>query len=107
MANTFKNYPQANVSANQVILTVGAGTQTTIIGMTVANVTESAQTANVAIVTSGTSNSYSIVKNATVPAGGALVPVGGDQKVVLEAGDSLTTHCSGNCDVILSVLEIT
>lgn len=107
MANTFKNYAEKDVTANQVIHTVAAATQTTIIGMTVANVTETAQTANVAIVTAGHANSYSIVKNATVPAGGALVPVGGDQKVVLEAGDSLTTHCSGKCDVILSVLEIT
>ena len=89
MANTFRNFPQANVSANQVIYTVGAGATSTLIGMTIANVTETAQTANVSIVS------------------GALVPVGGTQKLVLETGDSLTTSTSGNCDVILSVLEIT
>jgi len=107
MANTFSNFPQANVSANQVIYTVGAGTTSTLIGMTIANVTETAQTANVSIVSAGDSNSFAIVKNASVPVGGALVPVGGTQKLVLETGDSLTTSTSGNCDVILSVLEIT
>ena len=49
-----------------------------------------------------------MVKNATIAPGGALVPVGGDQKLVLEAGDRLRiqmgTATSG--DVILSVLEI-
>ena len=117
MANIFRNFPQSNVSANQVIYTVAEGTTSTLIGMTIANVTETAQTANVVIVSvgaaarlarpSGDSNTFSIVKNASVPVGGALVPVGGTQKLVLETGDSLTTSTSGNCDVILSVLEIT
>jgi hypothetical protein len=49
-----------------------------------------------------------LVKNASVPAGGALVPVGGDQKVVVEASDVIQVQSSAatSLDVIVSVLEI-
>ena len=48
-----------------------------------------------------------MVKNATIAPGGALVPVGGDQKLVLEAGDRLQIQGSATtcADVIVSVLE--
>ena len=107
MPNTFKNYMQANVSANQVVHTVASGTQTTVIGFTMSNVTQTAQTGNVSVVSTGDTNSYSVVHNASIPAGGTLVPIGGNQKLVLEAGDSITVKCSGNTDIIMSVLEIT
>jgi hypothetical protein len=50
-----------------------------------------------------------MVKNAIIAYGGALVPIGGDQKVVLEATDYLQvqTSAADSADVILSVLEIT
>lgn len=104
MANTFKNYFGKNVTSNTVIFTAGTGVQATIIGMTIANITNAPVNANVVINSGGTD--YYIVKEATVPVGGALVPIGGDQKVVLEAADTLASSASGNCDVILSVLEI-
>ena len=46
---------------------------------------------------------------ATIASGGSLVPVGGDQKLVLEATDYLQvqTSAADSADVILSVLEIT
>ena len=44
-----------------------------------------------------------------IPSGGALVPIGGDQKLVLESGDALKvlSSASSSADVIASVLEIT
>jgi len=50
-----------------------------------------------------------MVKGATVPAGGSLVVVGGDQKVVLEENDNIkvTSSAATSCDVIMSILEIT
>ena len=105
MANTFRNYLTKNVLANTVVYTTGAGVQTTVIGMTIANLNTAPALANIVINSAGTD--YYMLKEATVPVGGALIPIGGEQKLVLEAADSLAVSASQNCDVILSVLEIT
>ena len=51
---------------------------------------------------------YFMLQSATISNGGALVPIGGDQKLVLEAGDYMQVQTSGanSADVIVSVLEI-
>jgi hypothetical protein len=48
-----------------------------------------------------------LVKDATVLPGGALVIVGGDQKVVLEAGDAIQSYASAgsSADAIVSYLS--
>jgi len=76
--------------------------------MSVANLNTSSITANVTVFNSASSNSLFMVKQATIASGGALVPVGGDQKLVLEAGDKLQVQTNGDssADVIVSVLEI-
>jgi hypothetical protein len=107
MANTFKNYLTADVGTSATTVLTGAtGAQTTVIGMTVANTTTGTVTASVTL-TSGATTVY-LVKNASVPAGGSLVPVGGDQKVVVEASDviQVQSSASSSLDVIVSVLEI-
>jgi hypothetical protein len=50
-----------------------------------------------------------IIKDAPVPVGSSLVVVGGDQKVVLEPGDTVkvTSNTALSADAIVSVLEIT
>ena len=105
MPNTFKNYfvKNANTTA-QTVFTAGAGVQATVIGMTIANMTNSTASANVFVTAGGID--YFLVKEATVPVGGSLVPVGGDQKLVLEATDALKVSATANCDIIASVLEI-
>jgi len=105
MANTFKNYPASNVSSNTVVYTTPASTSATLIGMTIANKTASSVLANIHMNIGGTN--FHMIKDATIPTGGALVPIGNDQKVVMEATDTLSVSCSGNYDVILSALEIT
>ena len=47
MANTFKNFFSKDVSSNTVVYTTAAATQTTVIGMTIANVLTSPVTANI------------------------------------------------------------
>ena len=108
MANSFKNYVSANVLSNTVVHTGASGTQTTVIGLSLANISNGSLTANVHLHSGG--SNYQLVKNAAVPFGGTLIPVGGDQKLVLETNDSLCVSSSGptdGVDVILSVLEIT
>jgi len=104
MANTFKNYFGKNVAANTTVYTAGAGVQATIIGMSIANITSAPISCNVFVTASGTD--YYMVKDASIAVGGALVPIGGDQKLVLEAADAIKCSATSNCDVILSVLEI-
>ena len=108
MANTFRNQTlKAAGTTAQNAYAAGAGVQATVIGMTIANITNAPITANVTLTSSGTA--YFMVKNAIIASGGALVPIGGDQKVVLEATDYLQvqTSAADSADVILSVLEIT
>jgi len=105
MPNTFKNYFVKNANTTtQNVFTAGASVQATVIGMTIANMTTSTATANV-FVNSGGIN-YFLVKEATGSVGGSLVPIGGNQKLVLEATDILSVSASANCDIIASVLEI-
>jgi len=111
MANTFKNNVlKAAGTTAQNAYAAAVGVQATVIGMTVANITVSPITANVILTCSGAAspNVY-LVNNATIAPGGALVPIGGDQKLVIEAGDYLQVNVSSSssADVILSVLEIT
>jgi len=106
MANTFKNYASAGVGTSPAtILTATANT--TVIGYSIANVTADTITASVIVTIS--SSDYYLIKDAVVPTGGALIPIGGDQKLVLETGDAIkvSSNTAASADVIMSVLEIT
>jgi hypothetical protein len=89
MANTFKNSFSQSVGQTSDTIYTATGVQATVIGMSVANVTQ----ADV---------------KALIEPGSALVPIGGDQKLVLESGDliKVQSDTSSSLDVILSVLEI-
>jgi hypothetical protein len=108
MANSFKNNFSKSIGTSPTtVYLAGSGVQATVIGMTVSNVTAGNVLADVIINSSGTD--YYIVKNSTIEPGSALVPVGGDQKLVLEAGDFLRvkSDTDTSLDVVVSVLEIT
>jgi hypothetical protein len=108
MANTFTSYVNKDVGTSAAtVVTVAASTQTTLIGMSCANTTSSPVTAD-AYVTRSAVNYY-LVKGATVPVGGSLVIVGGDQKVVLITSDVLkvVSSVATSIDVVTSVLNIT
>ncbi len=78
------------------------------IGMTVANITASPISANVKVFNAAGGNSAFIIRESTIAAGGTLVPLGGDQKLVLESGDKIQVQSSAAAavDVVVSVLEI-
>ena len=48
-------------------------------------------------------------QDAPIPVGGSLVVVGGDQKLVMEPGDTIkvTSDTASSADVVLSHLDIT
>jgi len=112
MANSFKlkTFDGSSTAANtdMTIYTGPASTETTIIGMSISNITSSQMTVDVKLENNDGDNIF-IVKDAPVPAGGTLVPVGGDQKIVMEASDVLKVQSdtANSADTALSVLEIT
>ena len=108
MANTFKSYPYKNVGTSAAsIYTCPSATQTTLIGLSMANTSASPITSDAYITRSAVN--YYLVKGATVPVGGSLVIVGGDQKVVLQPSDILyvVNSAASSGDVYCSLLEIT
>lgn len=108
MANLFKSFPVKNVGTSaSTVYTCPASTQTTLIGLSVANTSASPITTDAFVTRSAVD--YYLVKAATVAVGGSLVIVGGDQKVVLEPSDVLkvVTSFASSADVFSSLLEIT
>lgn len=108
MPNTFTSYVNKNIgTGGGNVVTVGASTQTTVIGLSCANTTTSPVTVDVFFTRS--SVDYYIIRNGTVPVGGSLVVVGGDQKLVLITGDVLkiVSSAANSIDVVTSVLNIT
>lgn len=109
MANAFKNRTLRAVGTSPVDVgaVVASGTETTLIGMTLANITSGV--INVTATLNDGTNTTHIVKDAPIPTGGSLILLGGDQKVVLMTGDKIiiTSNTASSCDVIMSFLEIT
>lgn len=85
--------------------TVASGTTHTVIGLSVANKSASPITAAVKLNKAGGASVF-LLPNATIAVGGTEVVVGGDHKVVLEAGDTITAYASASSagDVALSYL---
>ena len=109
MANTFKNAAAAATGTSEVsVYTVPSSTTTTVIGLTCANVTSTSPVkVSIRVYDSSGTAHFFIVKNAEVFEGGALVAVGGDQKLVLETGDiiKVQSDTASSIDTIVSVME--
>ena len=110
MANTFKRKTSQNIGATATQIgaySVPSATTTIVIGLTCTNTTGSAITANVYLA-NATANTY-IVANAPISSGASLIPIGGDQKIVMITGDKIYVQSSAatSIDAILSIMEIT
>ncbi len=105
----FKSQVTPNIgtsgSPSTITATVSAGTTATLIGLSLANTTASNITVSAKLNKSGGSSAF-LVKDATVLPGGALAIVGGDQKLVLEAGDTVSAYASAgtSADAVVSYL---
>jgi len=114
MANTFRSETDTAVGTSPATVYTGpASTQVTLIGLTIANIVTSQIEVDVQLDasgrTSGAEGSVFLIKDAPIPVGSSLVVVGGDQKVVMEPGDTLkvTSNTASSADVHVSLLEIT
>jgi|SRR5210317_1942226 hypothetical protein len=108
MANTFKLKTKASVGVTtQNVYVVPAATTTTVIGITLANV--SGSSINVGIgVTRASTDDVNILRSVPIPQGSSLEVMGGN-KLVLEATDTLTaiSDVASSLDVSVSILELT
>tara|TARA_E500000318_G_scaffold5535_1_gene5636 strand:+ start:505 stop:849 length:345 start_codon:yes stop_codon:yes gene_type:complete len=114
MANSFLSETDTAVGTSAAsIYTCPSSTETTIIGLSVANIVTSQILIDVILDasgrTSGAEDSVFLVKDAPIPVGSSIVVVGGDQKVVMEPGDVLkvVSDTASSADVVMSHLDIT
>lgn len=107
MANVFKNKVIASIGTSADGYTVPASTTSTVIGMTVSNRTASSIRVDVTVVDSSEAVTAYILKDVLIPAGSSIVPVGGDQKIVLETTDELNvlSDTNASADVVISMME--
>lgn len=109
MANIFKNSVTGSIgTSTTTVYESPSQTVATVIGVNVANVIAQNISVSVLIVDTSTSQTRFLVKDALIIPGSSVVLVGGDQKLVLEAGDLLRVVSSQavSADVVVSVLEI-
>ena len=110
MANTFKNSIKGPAGTGGLIVyTTPSDAVATVIGVSVANIVAQNINVDVEITDDSAAVTKYLVKGVLIPQGSSTTLVGGDQKVVLEANDSITVTSSVNtsADVVVSVLEIT
>jgi hypothetical protein len=86
---------------------VPAATTSTIIGLVVSNIHSAEISIDIQVTDTSAGTTVYMLKAAPIPIGGAIVPIGGEQKVVLETTDVLkiTSDTASSADVIVSVLE--
>lgn len=119
MASTFKRYFKQQVGTSNTIVynPTTPGIQSTVIGLSLCNISNQTIEVSVTFSQGNTSvnagaNTVYLVKTALVPAGSTLVPVGGEQKLVLQANSSssdyleVSSNTATSVDVMLSVLEV-
>ena len=97
----FNRYTAEDITTKTTVVTCPAGKVITVIGVGVANVSGTTSLITVEL------NNAKIVKDASVFAGSSIVPVGGEQKLVMVAGDTLSVTSDYAVDTIVSVLEQT
>ncbi len=109
MANVFKNSITGSIGISGAkVYEAPTATSTTIIGVNVANINSKNISVSVMARDNSANKCHYLVKDALIVPGAATVLVGGEQKIVLEAGDflSVTSSLAASADVIVSVLEI-
>lgn len=108
MPSTFKNSIKPGVGTTGVnCYTTPALTTSTALGLSVANIHTDTVYVDVTVTDVSAGVTGHLGKQLMVPVRGSLVAIGGDQKVVLEAGDYITVTSTvvNSADVIVSVLE--
>lgn len=110
MPNTFTRKTHRNVGSAASRIgdyTAAANVTSTLIGLSVANTSDKVGAVDLFLRDTAGNSTY-LVKGAPLPVGSALIAVGGDQKIVLVAGDAIHVAITGGAtaDVVMSLLEV-
>ena len=111
MPNTLKNVQARAVGpAATTLYTTPGSTKTIVIGMTAANILSNSNVnLDITLKDSAAAPSTHVIKNGTIAPGGTLVPMGGEQKVIMEPGNLMQalSSDSDSIDIIMSIVEQT
>ena len=110
MASTFKNAIVTSIGTSPAsVYTAGVGVTSTIIGVSLANLTDAQVFADLQLYDNSANTTGYLIKGVTIEPGSSFVAIGGDQKVIVESNDiiKVTSSQSASIDCVLSVLEIT
>ena len=108
MATNFRNIIGKEIGTQRVaVYTTPAATSTTIIGMNIANLTDSMVNCTLELGDEGSSIG-TIIRNMPIAPNTAMKPIGKGEKIVLDATNVLyvTADQTASLDVILSIVEI-
>ncbi len=101
----------AGASQTGAYTVTGSGKTTTVIGLSITNVTGSSVDVDVAIsdTMADIDDDISLASSVPIPSGSVLVLVGGDQKLNMVENDliKIKSSATNSLDVCMSVLEIT
>lgn len=103
----FKSSTYKGIDTSEVSIFT-ASTTITVIGLSICNTTTSDINVHLALRKNGSPNNVWLLYGTVIPAGTTLIVGGGDQKLVLESGDSLRckTSAANGADVIINYLEV-
>jgi hypothetical protein len=110
MASAFKTATGADVGTSlTTVYTCPSSTTSTIIGLYLCNQSGGQIEANCQFYDVSSTTHVSLTSATPIPSNSTLVLVGGDGKVVLEAGDiiKVQSNVASSIDVVLSYLEQT
>lgn len=109
MATNFKNVVTKEIGKLEVPLyTTAVGVKATIIGMSLANLTNSVVSVDILMDSSDSTKGF-IVKGLPVAPGASLKPIGKGEKIVMNPNNSIIvkTDTNDSIDVVTSLVEIT
>ena len=110
MASAFKSATSASVGTSLTsVYTCPSGTTSTVIGLYLCNQSGGSIEGSVEFYDASSTTHVGILSGAPIPSGTTIVAIGGDGKIVLEAGDiiKVQSNVASSIDVVLSYLEQT
>lgn len=110
MASAFKSASSASIGTSLTsVYTCPSSTTSTIIGCYICNQSGGQIEATVEFYDASSSTHVGLMHNTPVPSNSTQVVIGGDAKVVLEAGDiiKVQSNIASSIDCVLSYLEQT
>lgn len=108
MATFFRNSLVKNVGIIPITaVTTGPSARATVIGLSLANLTESSVTASITV-SDATSISAYYIKDVLIPPNSSLRVINGGEKLMLSTSNSLQISCNEDdaLDAIVSYVEI-